>query len=1040
MGSVTCEVRGEVGKQNEYWFEDELCEYLEAHGWLYSRNDSGYDRELALFPEDVIGWLRDTQPEALAQRVKASDPPLLQEKAQQQLLARLAQVLDKPFSQGGGMLSVLRRGFKDVSTHFEMCQFKPAQNLNPATLERYGKVRLRVMRQVHFSPSNQQSLDLVFFVNGLPVATMEVKTDFTQSVQDAILQYQQTRQPRDPVTKKTEPLLGFGSRALVHFAVSNSEVWMTTRLAGTDTVFLPFNMGNDGGKGNPANPNGSPTSYLWERVLQRDAWLEIIGKFLHASSWKATDPVTGEVTQHQSLLFPRFHQWESVTELIGAARVEGPGHKYLIQHSAGSGKTNSIAWTAHQLSSLHGAAGEKVFDSVIVVTDRTVLDDQLQEAIYQIDHKSGVVVPIKAGTGESKSKQLSAALAEGKPIIIVTIQTFPFALKEIRTAGALKDRTFAIIADEAHSSQTGNTSAKVKQALSPEELASLEDGGEIDVETLLAAEMAEKADAKNISYFAYTATPKAKTLELFGRPGADGLPQPFHLYTMQQAIEEGFILDVLQNYTPYRLAFKLAHNGVEYDSESPLVDKTQAAKDLMRWVRLHPHNISQKVAVIIEHFRDNIMWRLNGQAKAMVVTGSRIEAVRYKLAFDKYIAEHKYLGLQALVAFSGEVIDTESGPDAFSETTMNKGLKKRGLPAAFASDDFQVMIVANKFQTGFDQPLLVAMYVDKKLSGVTAVQTLSRLNRVATGKDQTFVLDFVNDPQEILTAFKPYYRAAALADVSDPNVIHDLQNKLDQALIYEDSEVEGAAKAWVLEEGNNALTKWLTPAKQRFAGQYKTAREAGDAARLEELELFRSDMTAFIRAYDFLSQIVNYHDTALEKRSIFYRLLAPLISDENRDRSIDLTGVQLTHYSLKPEEAETLQLDAEGDPLKPFTAAGSGVAQDPEFVRLREIIEKMNTLFEGDALTDADMVGFTDYVGGKFGESEKLREQAKANTLEQFLGSPDLATAFMDAVIDSDTNFRTMSEQVLGSKKIQKAILSLLAREFYERHGRTGAA
>ena len=647
-----------------------------------------------------------------------------------------------------------------------------------------------------------------------------------------------------------------------------------------------------------------------------------------------------------------------------------------------------------------------------------------------------MVVPIKAGTGESKSKQLSAALAEGKPIIIVTIQTFPFALKEIRTSGSLKDRTFAIIADEAHSSQTGNTSAKVKQALSPEELASLEDGGEIDVEALLAAEMAEKADAKNISYFAYTATPKAKTLELFGRPGADGLPHPFHLYTMQQAIEEGFILDVLQNYTPYKLAFKLAHNGVEYDSESPLVDKTQAAKDLMRWVRLHPHNISQKVAVIIEHFRDNIMWRLGGQAKAMVVTGRRIEAVRYKLAFDKYIAEHQYLGLAALVAFSGEVTDTESGRNGFTETNMNKGLKKRGLSQAFASEDYQVMLVANKFQTGFDQPLLVAMYVDKKLSGVTAVQTLSRLNRKATGKDQTFVLDFVNDPEEVLAAFKPYYREATLAAVSDPNVIHDLQNKLDQALIYEESEVEGAAKAWVFEEGNNALTKWLTPAKQRFAGQYKTALEAGDATRLEELELFRSDVSVFVRAYDFLSQIINYHDTALEKRSIFYRLLAPLISDENRDRSIDLTGVQLTHYSLKPEEAETLQLDGEGDPLKPFTAAGSGMAQDPEFVRLREIIEKMNTLFEGDALTDADMVGFTDYVGGKFGESEKLREQAKANTLEQFLGSPDLATAFMDAVIDSDSNFRTMSEQVLGSKKIQKAILALLAREFYERHGR----
>ncbi|CAN5290392.1 DEAD/DEAH box helicase family protein [soil metagenome] len=1029
-----------MGKQHEFWFEDELCEHLVANGWLYSHDDEGYDRELALFPADVFAWLEETQPEALAQRVKASDPPAVQEQARQQLLGRLAQVLDKPFAQGGGMLNALRRGFKDVSTQFDLCQFRPAQQLNPATLERYAKVRLRVMRQVYYSTSNQNSIDLLFFVNGLPVATMEVKTNFTQSVQAAIIQYQKDRTPKDPVTRRTEPLLGFGNRALVHFAVSNSEVWMTTRLAGDDTVFLPFNMGNDGGKGNPPNPDGSPASYLWERVLQRDAWLEIIGRFLHASSRKETDPVTGEVTQRESLLFPRFHQWESVTQLVAAAREEGPGHKYLIQHSAGSGKTNSIAWTAHQLSTLHDDSGAKVFDSVIVVTDRTVLDDQLQDAIYQIDHKSGVVVPITRGSGESKATLLTKALAGGAQIIIVTIQTFPHALKEIRTSGALKGRSFAIIADEAHSSQTGNTSVKLRQALSPEELASFEDGGEFDIEALLAAEMAEKADAANISFFAYTATPKAKTLELFGRPGADGLPHPFHLYTMQQAIEEGFILDVLQNYTPYKLAFKLAHNGVEYDSDDPLVDKTRAAKDLMRWVRLHEHNITQKVAVIVEHYRDNVSWRLNGQAKAMVVTASRVEAVRYKLAFDAYIAEHKYVGLHALVAFSGEVTDLESGPDAFTESTMNSGLKKRSLPQAFASDDYQVMIVANKFQTGFDQPLLVAMYVDKRLAGVTAVQTLSRLNRTATGKDQTFVLDFVNDPAEILTAFQQYYRAATLAAVSDPNVIHDLQNKLDQALIYEESEVDGAAKAWLFDQGNSALTKWLTPAKERFAGQYRAARESVDAARLEELDLFRSDLTSFIRAYDFLSQIVNYHDTALEKRSIFYRLLAPLISDENRDRTIDLSAVKLTHYSLRPEEAEHLQLAGDGDPLAPFTAVGSGTAKDPEFVRLREIIEKMNTLFEGDDLTNAAMVGFTGYVGGKFDESTLLREQAAANTLEQFLGSPDLASAFLDAVIDSDTNFRNMSEQVLGSKKIQKAILALLARDFYEKHGRGDAA
>jgi type I restriction enzyme R subunit len=1029
-----------MGKYNEYWFEDELATHLQANGWEYSKDDAGYDRELALFPDDVFAWLDATQADALAQKVKASAPPAAQAKSREQVLTVLTQTLGRPFAQGGGTLNVLRHGFKDVATQFDMCQFKPAQNLNTATLERYGKVRLRVMRQVHYSTSNQKSIDLVFFVNGLPVATMEVKTDFTQSVQDAIIQYKKNRTSKDLVTKKSEPLLGFGTRALVHFAVSNSEVWMTTRLDGDKTIFLPFNMGNDGGKGNPANPNGSPASYLWERVLQRDAWLEIIGKFLHSSTSKKTDPVTGEVTISQSLLFPRFHQWESVTRLVETARAEGPGHRYLIQHSAGSGKTNSIAWTAHQLSSLHTDAGEKVFDSVIVVTDRTVLDDQLQDAIYQIDHKSGVVVPITRGGADSKSTALTNALTERAQIIIVTIQTFPHALKAIRTSGALVGRSFAIIADEAHSSQTGNTSAKLKHVLSPEELASLEDGGEIDIEALLAAEMAEKADTRNISFFAYTATPKGKTLELFGRKNADDLPEPFHVYTMQQAIEERFILDVLKNYTPYKLAFKLAHNGREYDSSAPvvpvdpLVDKTEASKELMRWVRLHPHNISQKVAVIIEHFRDNVAWRLNGQAKAMVVTGSRIEAVRYKRAFDKYVTDHGYTGVAALVAFSGEVTDPDHGNGPVTEISMNPGLKGRSLPQAFASDDYQVMLVANKFQTGFDQPLLVAMYVDKRLSGVTAVQTLSRLNRMATGKDQTYVLDFVNEPDEILAAFKTYYRSASLAENSDANLIHALRNKLDQALIYEESEVDGAAAAYVREEGNNVLSKWLTPAQQRYSVQYHDALQAGDASKVEVLDLFRSDVNSFIRAYDFLAQIVNFHDTGLEKRSIFYRLLAPLISDPNPDRGVDLAGVALTHYSLRPEEAEDLQLSGDGDPLAAFTGAGSGIAQDPEYVRLREIIENMNTLFEGDGLTDNDMVGFTGYVGGKFDENDRLREQAKANTFEQFMGSPDLGDAFQEAVIESDENFRSMSEQVLGSKSIQKAILDLLAREFYNRH------
>ncbi|HCG00020.1 MAG TPA: restriction endonuclease subunit R, partial [Chloroflexi bacterium] len=505
-----------MAQHNEVTFEDEICHALAAQGWIYEPHRKAselYDATRALVPEDVFAWLADTQPEQLAKVLKPTGSPAEHEVARGLLLDRLCKVLDKPAAKEAGMLAVLRTGFKDVAAKFEMCQFKPAMGLNPETLERYEKVRLRVIRQVHYSTvDTQKSIDLVLFVNGMPVATIELKTDFTQNINDAVGQYRKDRLARNG-KNRDEPLLSFGRRALVHFAVSNDEIQMTTELKGKDTYFLPFNLGDNGRAGNPVNPKGSATSYLWERVLQRDSWLNIIGKFLHLQISDKTNPVTGEREVRKSLLFPRYHQWDVVNELIETARTEGPGHRYLVQHSAGSGKTNSIAWTAHQLSSLHGAGNEKIFDSVIVVTDRTVLDAQLQDAIYQIEHKSGVVVPIRGNAG-SKSAELTAALVARTPIIIVTIQTFPFALKAIAESQALKGRNFAIIADEAHSSQTGSTANKLKKVLSAEELADVNDGGEFDVEAYLAAEMAERADAKNISYFAFTATPKNKTLEM----------------------------------------------------------------------------------------------------------------------------------------------------------------------------------------------------------------------------------------------------------------------------------------------------------------------------------------------------------------------------------------------------------------------------------------------------------------------------------------------------------------------------------------------
>ena len=1008
----------------EVVFENELCEHLAAHGWLYSPDDTGYDRERALFPEDLFAWLAETQSAEWAKHEASSKGH-----AESAFLDRLLKLMEER-----GTLWVLRNPVKAVAAKFDLCQFKPSHGLNPETLTKYAQNRLRVMRQVHYTTSNQNSIDLVFFVNGIPVATAELKTDFTQSVDDAKKQYMFDRLPKDAKTKIPEPLLTFKRGALVHFAVSTDEVYMTTRLLGKNSFFLPFNLGNDGAKGNPPDlEHGYRTAYLWHRILQRDAWLDILGRFVHLAQ-KDEDLPDGTTKKKESLIFPRYHQWNAVTRLVAAARSEGSGHNYLIQHSAGSGKTNSISWLAHQLASLHDAAEQRVFHSVLVVTDRTVLDAQLSEAIEQFEHKTGVVFSVTNEEG-SKSSKLVEALTGKTPIIVVTIQTFPHVLELIRESTSLKDRRFAVIADEAHSSQTGSAAKKLKQVLTAERMAEIEEGGEVDLEELLQAEMAGHLQPGNVSYFAFTATPKPKTMELFGRRGESGLPEAFDLYSMQQAIEEGFILDVLQNYTPYRLAWKLAHNGKEYDEET--VDRSDAVKSLVRWVRLHPYNIAQKVEVIIEHFRKNVGWRLSGRAKAMVVTSSRKEAVRYKLQMDKYIAACGYTDVAALVAFSGDVTDIESGPDAFSEGNMNTRLNGRDLRGAFATEDYNVMIVANKFQTGFDQPLLVAMYVDKRLAGVTAVQTLSRLNRIyPPDKDTTFVLDFVKQEDEILKAFQLYYRNAELSGVTDPNLVHDLQDKLDAEGIYTAEEVDAFVRAALATKAKQAeLLAKLTPAVERFRVRLRDVVSQGDKKAQDGLALFRGNLTAFVRAYDFLSQIVDYgSETSLEKRRIFFRHLAPLLDIPDPGEPIDLSRVVLTHYNIRDLGQHPLPLgggDGERPKLDPMTAVGSGKVHDPDMVHLREIIQKMNELFEGE-LTDADQINFVNHIRDKMLENPVLKQQAAANQRDQFAASPDFHEAMMTAVVNACDNHMSMSEQVLKKDNVKAGLKEILKDLVYE--------
>jgi len=710
-----------VALHNEIQFELDICNHLGARGWLYAPPGSdgdacGYDTPRALYPADLLAWVQATQPdawEALSKNHGAA--------AEAMLLDRLRKALDDR-----GTLEVLRVGIDllGLRSPLKLAQFKPALAMNPDLQARYAANRLRVVRQCR--TGHDDVIDLVLFLNGIPVATAELKTDFTQDMNAAVDQYRFDRIPKPKGKSFAEPLLDFPRGALVHFAVSNRTVMMTTRLQGPSTRFLPFNQGDHGGAGNPANPNGHRTAYLWEQVWQRDSWLEIIGRYL-VTQRDSKKKVTG-------LIFPRYHQLDATRKLQAAVLAEGAGQKYLIQHSAGSGKTNSIAWTAHFLADLHDANNHKLFDSVLVVSDRNVLDAQLQEAIFDFERTKGVVATI-TGEGGSKSSELAEALGGGKKIVVCTIQTFPFALKAVQELAATQSKRFAVIADEAHSSQTGEAASKLKQLLSAEELKDLADGGEVGTEDLLAVQMAARANDKGITYVAFTATPKAKTLELFGRrpnpeqpAGPGNLPAPFHIYSMRQAIEEGFILDVLKNYTPYKLAFKLANEGKEWDEKQ--VERSEAMKGLMRWVRLHPYNISQKVAVVVEHFRENVQPLLDGHAKAMVVVGSRQEAVRWQLAIQSYIKDNGYK-LGALVAFSGEVSDPEHLDEPVSEnsTQLNPNLNGRDMREAFATDEYQILLVANKFQTGFDQPLLCGMYVDKRLGGIQAVQTLSRLNR-----------------------------------------------------------------------------------------------------------------------------------------------------------------------------------------------------------------------------------------------------------------------------------------------------------------------
>lgn len=1043
-----------MADSKESAFQADILHALSAHGWLIGQSKD-YDPTTALYPPDLLAYFQDAWPDRW-QKFRKNNPS----NPETILIQKTAHHLDQQ-----GTLHTLRHGFKVPGIKIELCSFKPDHTLNPNTLTQYRANRLRVIPELSYSPHARPGynprLDLVLFVNGIPTATLELKSEFKQSIEHAKRQYRHDRPPKDPHTHKAEPLLTFKRGALVHFAVTQQEVAMTTKLAGPDTTFLPFNQGSaDGGAGNPPPPdeNTYATAYLWQDLFQPDHWLHLIGRFLHLQKPKI-ETFSGKPQTPETLIFPRYHQWQLVTQLIATTRQEGPGHRYLIQHSAGSGKSNSIAWTAYQLAALYEPQGQKLFSSVIVVTDRTVLDSQLQDTIYQFDHTHGVVVPISRNeSSQSKSAQLAQALRDRARIIIVTLQTFPALYTILQDNPTLASGNYAVIADEAHSSQTGTAANKLRAILGSDPI----DPENLSAEDLLNAAIQARGPSDRISYYAFTATPKPNTLQLFGRtpdptapPSQNNKPQSFHVYSMQQAIEEGFILDVLLNYTPYDTAYRLAHpqgNDIE-------VETKQARKQLARWIRLHPYNISQKVQVIVEHFRDHVRHLLNGQAKAMVITSSRPEAVRYHLALQDYIREQGYTDVHSLVAFSGTVPPDEAIPEEVSETSklLNPNLRGREMREAFDTADYNVMIVANKFQTGFDQPKLCALYVDKKLAGVDCVQTLSRLNRTFPGK-QTFILDFCNEPQDILEAFLPYYRTAKLADVSDPDAIFQLQGKLDAEGIYLWSEVEAFARACLDPKANRAkLAYHCQPAVDRFRQRFRQAEAAQRQAladqaaaqahnnraalnhlehdlktartAIEQLDLFRKNLKSFVRLYEFLSQIVNYEDPELEQLCLYAKHLYPLLRRDLLDQEkVDLSDLALTHYRLTAQQKQSLKLaEQTGEyTLQPGQDMGTGTAHDPQKQRLAEIIEQLNALF-GTEVSNEDQVQFLEAIADRIRRQADVMAQIQHHSPEQVMHGI-YPSRVSDTLLDFFSDNETLSTSLLGNPEIfHKFALLLLS-------------
>lgn len=942
-------------------FEDSIEKSLIYDGGYIKGNPEALNRATALDEKTLIEFVKTTQPKAWEKHCfNYSDP----EKA---FIDRFSKEVSAT-----NILQVLRHGFKDRGVNFKVCYFKPETSLNADNVKLYDQNVLHCTRQMKFSLMDERSIDIVLLLNGIPVVSMELKNQFTgQDTTNAINQYKFDRATRDKMFE-------FKQRTLVHFAVDLYNVFMTTRLSGPATYFLPFNQGsngagNVGGKGNPIVEDDFATSYLWKKVLKKESLLEILHKYMHLQIEDIKDKDGKVVAKKETMIFPRYHQLDVVARLLQDVKENGAGKNYLIQHSAGSGKSNSIAWLAHRLSSLH-KDDEVIFNSIVVVTDRKVLDSQLQDTIYQFDHVDGVVRPIKDG-----SEGLKGAINDGAKIIITTLQKFPYIYQEVEST----NKRFAIIVDEAHSSQSGTAAKKLKEALGDnekilEEFAreeSIEESKQEDFEDNLVKELSTHGKHPNLSFFAFTATPKNKTLQVFGEKQEDGKYKAFHIYSMRQAIDEGFILDVLKNYTTYARYYRIAKK-IEGDPE---YDKAKASRAVSRFESLHPHNIAQKTQIMVEHFKDITKQKIEGRAKAMVVTSSRLHAVRYLFEFKKYIKEQGYKDLDVLVAFSGSLKDNG---EEWTEEKLNKDkdgnkIKESQLKQYF-HDDFNMLIVAEKYQTGFDEPLLHTMFVDKKLNGVKAVQTLSRLNRTMRGKEDTFVLDFANTQEEIRQSFQPYYEATVLESETDPNLVYTQKRGLDDYHVYLNTEVDAFAKKFYQKTvpALDVLSPILMPAAQRY-----------EALEDKQKDEFKSALFAFVRAYSFIIQVCRMFDKDMQKFYIFAKYLLKILPKDNSDKINLNDELLLEYYKLQKTGEGSISLMQSGEIDIPPVDGSSGSGVNKEEDSLSEIIRKFNDKFNT-----------------QFTEQDKVLAQIKADIIR----NPQMANA---AKLGDKTAFKTLYEK-----------------------------